>query len=59
MILNIAGAETKLFQPQPCTAVPNLFAVTLPKFEIKTLFVNPDEPGDFERSFQIKQKLSY
>lgn len=37
----------------------NFFANTLPKFGIKTVFVNSDDPKDFERAITNKTKLIF
>lgn len=37
----------------------NLFAATLPKFGIKTIFINPDEVKNFEKAITNKTKAIY
>ncbi|HHU77395.1 MAG TPA: homocysteine synthase [Clostridiales bacterium] len=59
-ILNIAGAGDEIVSASTLYGgTYNLFAATLPKFEIKTLFVNPDEPGDFEKVISDKTKAFF
>lgn len=37
----------------------NLFSVTMPKFGIKTIFVNPDDPENFRKSINERTKALY
>src|SRR5690606_25488164 len=59
-VTNIAGCGDAIVAAGTlygCTY--NLFAVTLPKFGIKTVFVNPDEPANFAAAITDRTKAVF
>lgn len=59
-ILNIAEAGDEIISA--CTlygGTYNLFAATLPRYGIKTVFVNPDDVENFRRAITVKTKAIY
>jgi len=49
----------KLFRPALFTGTYNLFAATLPRIGIKTVFVDPDDPENFRKAINEKTKALY
>ncbi|MFA9381229.1 MAG: PLP-dependent transferase, partial [Acetanaerobacterium sp.] len=59
-ILNIAGVGDEIVAASTLYGgTYHLFADTLPKFGIKTLFVNPDQPDNFAKAITDKTKALY
>lgn len=59
-ILNIAGTGDEIVAASTLYGgTYNLFSVTLPKLGIKTIFVNPDEPKNFEEAITEKTKAIF
>jgi len=59
-ILNIAGSGDEIVAASTLYGgTYNLFAVTLPKLGIKTVFVDPDDPENFRRAITPKTKAVY
>jgi len=59
-ILNIAGAGDEIVAASTLYGgTYNLFAVTLPRLGIKTVFVDPDDPGNFRRAINEKTKAVF
>jgi len=59
-ILNIAGAGDEIVSASTLYGgTYNLFAITLPKLGIKTVFVNPDDPENFRKAINEKTKALY
>lgn len=59
-ILNIAGAGDEIVAASTLYGgTYNLFAVTLPRLGIHTVFVNPDEPENFRSAITEKTKAIY
>jgi O-acetylhomoserine (thiol)-lyase len=59
-ILNIAGAGDEIVAASTLYGgTYNLFAHTLPKYGIRTVFVNPDDPENFEKAITPKTKALY
>jgi O-acetylhomoserine (thiol)-lyase len=59
-ILNIAGAGDEIAAASTLYGgTYNLFAHTLPKYGIRTVFVNPDDPENFEKAITPKTKALY
>lgn len=59
-ILNIAGAGDEIVAASTLYGgTYNLFAHTLPKYGIRTVFVNPDDPENFEKAIAPKTKALY
>jgi O-acetylhomoserine (thiol)-lyase len=59
-ILNIAGAGDEIVSASTLYGgTYNLFAVTLPKLGIKTVFVDPDDPENFRKAINEKTKALY
>lgn len=59
-ILNIAKAGDEIISSTALYGgTHSLFANTLPKFGIKTIFVESDNPNDFENAITEKTKLIY
>ncbi|NLM25307.1 MAG: homocysteine synthase [Firmicutes bacterium] len=59
-ILNIASTGDEIVAASTLYGgTYNLFAVTLPKFGIKTRFVDPDEPAKFAEAISDKTKAVY
>ena len=59
-ILNIAGAGDEIVAASTLYGgTYNLFATTLPKLGIKTIFVNPDEPENFRAAISEKTKAVF
>jgi len=57
-ILNIAEREMKLFRPALFTEEHIIFfAATLPRIGIKTVFVDPDDPENFRKAINERQRL--
>ncbi|MDS1030905.1 homocysteine synthase [Bacillota bacterium LX-D] len=59
-ILNIAGSGDEIVSASTLYGgTYNLFAATLPKLGIKTVFVDPDEPNNFKEAINAKTKALY
>lgn len=59
-IANIAGAGDEIVSSQTLYGgTYNLFSATLPRYGIKTVFVNPDDPENFERAITEKTKAVF
>jgi O-acetylhomoserine (thiol)-lyase len=59
-ILNIAGAGDEIISASTLYGgTYNLFANTLPRLGIKTIFVDPDEPENFRQAVNEKTKAIY
>lgn len=59
-IANIAGAGDEIVSSQTLYGgTYNLFSATLPRYGIKTVFVNPDDPENFERAITDKTKAVF
>ncbi len=59
-ILNIAGAGDEIVAASTLYGgTYNLFAITLPKLGIKTIFVDPDDAENFRRAITDKTKAIY
>lgn len=59
-ILNIAGAGDEIVSASTLYGgTYNLFAVTLPKLGIHTVFVDPDDPENFRKAITEKTKALY
>ncbi len=59
-ILNIAGAGDEIVSASTLYGgTYNLFAITLPKLGVKTVFVDPDEPENFRKVITAKTKALY
>lgn len=59
-ILNIAGAGDEIVAASTLYGgTYNLFAVTLPKLGIKTIFVDPDDPENFRKAINDKTKAVF
>lgn len=59
-ILNIAGAGDEIVSASTLYGgTYNLFAITLPKLGIKTVFVDPDDPENFRKAISAKTKALY
>lgn len=59
-IENIAGSGDEIVSANTLYGgTYNLFAITLPKFGIKTVFVNPDDPENFRKAITEKTKAIY
>ncbi len=59
-ILNIAGAGDEIVAASTLYGgTYNLFATTLPKLGIKTIFVDPDDPENFRKAINEKTKAVY
>lgn len=59
-ILNIAGAGDEIVSAGTLYGgTYNLFAITLPKLGIKTVFVDPDDPENFRKAISAKTKALY
>lgn len=59
-IMNIAGAGDEIVSAETLYGgTYNLFAYTLPRYGIKTVFVNPDDPENFRRAINEKTKALY
>jgi O-acetylhomoserine (thiol)-lyase len=59
-ILNIAGTGDEIVSASTLYGgTYNLFAVTLPRYGIKTVFVDPDEPENFRKAITPKTKALY
>jgi O-acetylhomoserine sulfhydrolase (EC 2.5.1.49) len=59
-ILNIAGAGDEIVSASTLYGgTYNLFAITLPKLGIKTVFVDPDDPENFRKAINKKTKAVY
>ncbi|WP_288846706.1 O-acetylhomoserine aminocarboxypropyltransferase/cysteine synthase family protein [uncultured Fructobacillus sp.] len=59
-ILNIAGQGDEIVAASTLYGgTYDLFAVTLPKLGIKTTFVDPDDPENFEKAITDKTKAVY
>jgi O-acetylhomoserine (thiol)-lyase len=59
-ILNIAGAGDEIVSASTLYGgTYNLFANTLPRYGINTVFVNPDEPENFRKAITEKTKALY
>ncbi|MCX8129313.1 MAG: homocysteine synthase [Clostridia bacterium] len=59
-ILNIAESGDEIVAASTLYGgTYNLFAVTLPKLGIKTIFVNPDEPENFRKAINDRTKAVY
>lgn len=59
-ILNVAGAGDKIVAASTLYGgTYNLFASTLPKYGVKTVFVNPDNPENFSHAITERTKAIY
>ena len=59
-VMNIAGCGDEIVAAGTLYGgTYNLFAVTLPKFGIKTVFVNPDEPANFAAAITDRTKAVF
>ena len=59
-ILNIAGTGDEVVSASTLYGgTYNLFASTLPKYGIKTIFVDPDDPENFRKAVTEKTKAIY
>lgn len=59
-ILNIAGAGDEIVSSSTLYGgTYNLFSATFPRLGIKTRFVNPDEPENFEKAINANTKAVY
>lgn len=59
-ILNIAGAGDEIVSASTLYGgTYNLFAITLPKLGVKTVFVDPDDPENFRQAITAKTKALY
>ncbi|MFB5067753.1 MAG: homocysteine synthase [Candidatus Wallacebacter cryptica] len=59
-ILNIAGCGDEIAAASTLYGgTYNLFAVTLPKFGIKTVFVDPDQPANFAEAITERTKAIF
>ncbi|HWQ72402.1 MAG TPA: homocysteine synthase [Desulfitobacteriaceae bacterium] len=59
-ILNIAGAGDEIVSASTLYGgTYNLFAITLPKLGVKTIFVDPDDPENFRRAINEKTKAVF
>lgn len=59
-ILNIAGAGDEIVSASTLYGgTYNLFAATLPRIGIKTVFVDPDDPENFRKAINEKTKALY
>jgi O-acetylhomoserine (thiol)-lyase len=59
-ILNIASAGDEIVSASTLYGgTYNLFATTLPRYGIKTIFVDPDEPENFRKAITEKTKALY
>lgn len=59
-VLNIAGAGDEIVAASTLYGgTYNLFALTLPKYGVKTLFVDPDDPDNFRKAINDKTKALY
>ncbi|AEV68795.1 homocysteine synthase [Acetivibrio clariflavus] len=59
-ILNIAGSGDEIVAASTLYGgTYNLFAVTLPKLGIKTVFVDPDDPENFRKAINDKTKAVF
>ena len=59
-ILNIAGAGDEIVSASTLYGgTYSLFAHTLPKYGVHTVFVDPDDPKNFERAITPKTKAIY
>lgn len=59
-IMNIAGAGDEIVAASTLYGgTYNLFQYTLPKYGIKTVFVDPDEPENFRKAITEKTKAIF
>ena len=59
-ILNVANAGDEIVSAQTLYGgTYNLFSITLPKYGIKTRFVNPDDPENFRKAITPKTKAVF
>lgn len=59
-VLNIAQAGDEIVSASTLYGgTYNLFKVTLPRFGVHTIFVDPDDPENFERAITDKTKLLF
>jgi O-acetylhomoserine (thiol)-lyase len=59
-ILNIAGTGDEIVSASTLYGgTYNLFSTTLPRLGIKTVFVNPDDPQNFQKAINAKTKAVY
>ena len=59
-ILNVAGAGDEIVSASTLYGgTYSLFAHTLPKYGVHTVFVDPDDPADFEKAITPKTKALY
>ncbi|ADY57133.1 O-acetylhomoserine sulfhydrolase [Syntrophobotulus glycolicus DSM 8271] len=59
-ILNIAGAGDEIVSASTLYGgTYNLFAITLPKLGVKTVFVDPEDPENFRRAINDQTKAVY
>ena len=56
-VMNIAGTGDEIVSASTLYGgTYNLFSITLPKYGIKTVFVNPDDPENFRKAINEKTK---
>ncbi|NLG88472.1 MAG: homocysteine synthase [Clostridiaceae bacterium] len=59
-ILNIAESGDEIVSASTLYGgTYNLFSITLPKFGVKTIFVDPDDPENFEKAITERTKALY
>jgi len=59
-VLNIAGAGDEIIAASTLYGgTYNLFSSTLPRYGIRTIFVNPDEPENFRKEINSRTKALY
>lgn len=59
-VMNIAGAGDEIVSASTLYGgTYNLFSVTLPRYGIKTVFVDPDDPENFRKAINEKIKAVY
>ena len=59
-VLNLAGAADEIVAASTLYGgTYNLFSVTLPRFGVKTVFVDPDDPENFAKAITGKTKALY
>ena len=58
--MNIAGTGDEIVSASTLYGgTYNLFSITLPKYGIKTVFVNPDDPENFRKAINEKTKAIF
>ena len=59
-VMNIAGTGDEIVSASTLYGgTYNLFSITLPKYGIKTVFVNPDDPENFRKAINEKTKAIF